>query len=133
MSNVGRTKDAGWEVGVRTTVAAPLDDVWSFLVGHGLPVWLGEIETLPHEAGSAYATADGVAGTIRSYHENLRIRLTWQPNDWPHDSTVQVTVRQSATGTTIAVHHDRLADREERRLMLGHWKNVVAAFDSHFA
>jgi hypothetical protein len=30
-------------------------------------------------------------------------------------------------GTTIAIHHQQLADREERRMMLGHWKNVVGA------
>ena len=129
----GLTKDAGWEMGVRQTVAAPLPAVWGFLLGEGLPVWLGEIDALPTEKGAGYATADGVRGSIRSFTEGLRIRLSWQPDDWPHDTTLQVTVKESATGTTIGFHHEKLADREERKMMLGHWKNVAAAIEKHFA
>ncbi|MGL4339228.1 MAG: SRPBCC family protein [Rhodoglobus sp.] len=123
----GLTKSAGWELGVRATVAAPLPFVWRYLTGEGLLVWLGEIDELPTEKGAAYETADGVRGTIRSRTEGTRIRLSWQPDDWPHDSILQITVKEVATGTTITVHHEKLADRDERRMMLGHWKNVIAA------
>ena len=133
MSNTGLNKDAGWEVGVRTTVAAPLADVWSYLLGEGLPVWLGDIAALPTEKGAAFETADGVRGTIRTLTDASRIRLSWHPDDWPHDTILQLTVKESETGTTIGIHHEQLADRDERRLMLGHWKNVAAAFDAHFA
>lgn len=129
----GLTKDAGWEVGVRTTVTAPIDTVWVYLLGEGLPTWLGELSELPTEKGAAYSTADGVHGSVRSYTEGLRVRLTWQPDDWPHDSTLQLTVKPAASGTTIGIHHEHLADREERRMMLGHWKNVAAAFDARFS
>ncbi len=129
----GLTKDAGWEVGVRETVQASLETAWQFLLGEGLPIWLGET-TLPHAKGEAYRTADGVRGEVKSYTENARVRLSWHPDDWPHDTTLQLTVKEAATGgTTIGIHHERLADREERRMMLGHWKNVAshlaAAFD----
>ena len=130
--SVGLTKDAGWELGVRTTVAAPLPAVWAFLLGEGLPVWLGEIERLPTEKGEAYVTSDGVRGSIRSYAEGYRVRLGWQPDDWPHDTTLQLTLKEAATGTTIGIHQEKLADREERKLMLGHWKNIAEAFDAHF-
>ena len=96
-------------------------------------MWLGELDALPTEKGEAYATADGVRGTVRSRTDGLRIRVSWQPDDWPHDSTLQLTVKPAASGTTIGIHHEKLADREERRMMLGHWKNVAAAFDAHFA
>jgi uncharacterized protein YndB with AHSA1/START domain len=129
----GLTKDAGWEMGVRQTVAAPLPVVWAFLLGDGLPVWLGEIAALPTEKGAAYQTADGLRGSIRSFTDNIRVRLTWRPDDWPHDTLLQVTVKESATGTTIGFHHDHLADRDERRMMLGHWKNVAAAIEKHFS
>jgi len=129
---VGLTKDAGWEVGVRTTVAAPIPVVWQYLTGEGLKVWLGQIDALPTEKGAAYSTADGVSGTVRGYKSESKLRISWQPDDWPHDSIIQVTVKESVTGTTIGIHHDHLADRDERRLMLGHWKNIAAAFDAHF-
>jgi uncharacterized protein YndB with AHSA1/START domain len=120
----GLTKDAGWEVGVRQTVDAPLPLVWEYLLGAGLPLWLGQTE-LRLEKGAQYQTSDGVAGEVRAYTADSKIRLTWHPDDWPHDSTLQLSVREVATGTTIGIHHDRLADRDERRMMLGHWKNVI--------
>ena len=132
MSNTGLNKDAGWEVGVRTTVPAPLVDVWSYLLGEGLPVWLGDIAVLPTQKDAAFETADGVRGTIRSVTDGTRIRLSWHPDDWPHDTILQVSVKEAETGTTIRIHHEQLADRDERKLMLGHWKNVAAAFDAHF-
>lgn len=129
----GLTKDAGWELGVRTTVAAPLPIVWGFLLGEGLPFWLGELDALPTEKGAAFTTADGVRGSIRSLTEGYRVRLTWRPDDWPHDTTLQLTVKEAVTGTTIGFHHEKLADREERRMMLGHWKNVADAIADHFS
>ena len=128
----GLTKDAGWEMGVRTTVAAPARAVWDFLLGEGLTMWLGEIESLPTEQGASFVTRDGVSGSIRSFTEGQRVRLSWRPDDWPHDTTLQVTVKETATGTTIGFHHEKLADRDERRMMLGHWKNVASAIGEHF-
>lgn len=129
----GLTKDAGWQVGVRTTVPAAPAIVWQWLLGPGLPVWLGELDALPTEVGAPYATADGVRGTVRSRTETVRIRVSWRPDDWPHDTTLQLTLTEAASGTRIGIHQEKLADREERKLMVGHWKNVAAAFDAHFA
>jgi len=120
----GKTKDAGWEVGVRTTVPADLPAVWEFLMGEGVALWLGEV-TLPREKGKPYKTRDGVSGEVRSYGENAMIRLTWHPEDWPHPTTLQVRVKEAVTGTTISFHHEKLANREERKMMLGHWKLVA--------
>lgn len=120
----GKTADVGWEVGVRKTVDVALPTVWQYLIGPGVGLWLGET-TLPREKKAAYETRDGVSGTIISYTENQRVRLSWHPSDWPHATTLQLTVKEAATGTTIAIHHEQLADRDERRMMLGHWKNVV--------
>jgi hypothetical protein len=128
----GRTTDAGWQVGVRETVTAPLGEVWGWLLSSGLPIWLGELAALPTEKGAAFATRDGVRGTIRAYAADSKVRLSWQPDDWPHDTILQVTVKEAITGTTVGIQHELLADREERKLMLGHWKNVVGAIAAHF-
>jgi len=128
----GLTRDAGWEVGVRTTVPASGTAVWDYLTGPGLPLWLGET-TLPTEKNAVYETDDGVRGRLISRTEGVRLRLSWRPADWPHDTTLQLSLRAAATGTTIAVHHERLADRDERRMMLGHWKTVVAELEKAVA
>jgi hypothetical protein len=128
----GKTNDAGWEVGVRTTVEAPLDTVWSFLLGAGLPLWLGNT-ALSLEKGAPYETDDDIKGMVLSYTEGLRVRLSWQPVEWNHDSTLQLTVKEAAAGTTIAFHQERLSGREERKIMLGHWKDVVQQLDGAIA
>jgi len=128
----GLTKDAGWEVGVRTTVPAPIDAVGSCLVGGGIDVWLGTV-SLPTERGGRYATKEGTTGEVRTYTGGHRIRLTWQPRGVKHASMLQLTLREAATGTTIAFHHDKLRDRDERWDMLGHWKAVAADLHAHFA
>ena len=122
--STGLTKDVGWQLGVRRTVPAAVDEVWEYFVVDGLTTWLGNT-TLPLHKGETYLTADGVKGEIRSRTDQLRLRLTWQPDDWDHDSTLQVTLMPSATGTTIGFHHERLASAEERERMLAHWTAVL--------
>jgi len=121
----GRNRGDSFDVGVRERTAVPLPQVWRFLVGDGLPLWLGETE-LPREQNSEYETADGVRGIIHRYAENSRVKLTWRPADWPHNSTLVVGVKEAEGGTTISINHEGLADRDERFMMLGHWKNVLA-------
>jgi uncharacterized protein YndB with AHSA1/START domain len=128
----GQTRDAGWEVGVRQTVDAPVATVWTFLLGDGLPLWLGNT-TLVLEKGAPYETDDDIKGSVLGFTEGMRVRLSWQPGEWNHDSTLQLTVKQAATGTTIAFHQERLSGREERKIMLGHWKDVVQQLDDAIA
>lgn len=117
-------KKAGWDVGVRTTVPNTIPEVWKFLIGKGLALWLGDTE-LPAVKGGGYLTDDQVRGTVLIYTENSRVRVTWWPSDWPHDTVLTLTIKEAESGTTINIQHDNLADRDERRMMLGHWKNVV--------
>jgi uncharacterized protein YndB with AHSA1/START domain len=125
MSDAGKTKDAGWELGVRTTVPNDLETVWDFLLEDGLALWLGNAQ-LVLEKGAEYATDDEISGRILSYTPAFRIRMTWQPGEWDHDSTLQLTVKEAASGgTTIAIHQERLSGREERKIMLTHWKGVI--------
>ncbi|MCU1423958.1 MAG: activator of Hsp90 ATPase 1 family protein [Microbacteriaceae bacterium] len=109
---------------MRETVAAPLPVVWQFLLSAGIPIWLGRGE-FRAQKGFQYAMADGVRGEVRSYTEGSKVRLSWRPEDWPHDTVLMISVKEVETGTTIAIHHEELADRAERRMMLGHWKNVI--------
>jgi uncharacterized protein YndB with AHSA1/START domain len=41
-AEIGRTKDAGWQIGVSRTVDHPIEQVWDFLTSAaGTAVWLG--------------------------------------------------------------------------------------------
>jgi uncharacterized protein YndB with AHSA1/START domain len=124
MSPVGRTRDAGWELGVRRTTAASLDRTWAHLLGAGLATWLGDT-TLDLARGAPYTTADGTTGEVRGYADRRRLRLTWLPPGDDHESTVQVTVQPTATGTAVSLLQERMRGPEERERRLGYWTGIV--------
>jgi uncharacterized protein YndB with AHSA1/START domain len=103
---IGKTRDAGWQIGVSRTIHRPVDEVWSFITSPaGVTIWLGEEVTL--ERGAGYRTADGVQGETRSFREGDRVRLTWQPPGWAHDTTLQLTVSGAGPGRTrLTVHQE---------------------------
>jgi uncharacterized protein YndB with AHSA1/START domain len=109
---VGLTKDAGWEIGVSRTLPCSLDEAWALLTSdEGRAVWLDP--------------ADGTVGEIRSCRALDRIRLTWTPSGWDHDSTVQVAIRPMKTGTSIRFHQERMASGRERQQQRAHWAAVI--------
>lgn len=123
----GKTKDAGWQIGVSTTLHHRLADVWSLLSSAaGISIWLGEDVALTGETGERYETAAGVVGEIRSFHLENRIRLTWQPPDWDHDTTVQLAIRADGDRTKLTLHQERLANAGERERQRTHWTQVAA-------
>jgi uncharacterized protein YndB with AHSA1/START domain len=126
MSAVGQTKDAGWEVGVSKTLPYSVPVLWEFLTSPaGQAIWLGDEVSL--EPGSTYRTASGTTGEVRSYREQDRLRVTWRPAGWSHDSTVQLAVSGSGPKTVLRFHQERLADADERIQQRTHWQNVMTA------
>jgi uncharacterized protein YndB with AHSA1/START domain len=125
----GLTRDAGWEIGVSRTVGVPVQQVWEFLTSReGSAVWLGAGVQRLDEPGGEYRTVTGTSGQIRSYRPLDRLRMTWQPPGWEHDSTVQVTVTSVGPGRTmVRFHQDRLADAAEREQQRTHWRGVLDA------
>lgn len=125
-STVGRTAGAGWEIGVSRTLPHPPRAVWRFLTGaEGTALWLGAGARLPDEKGDRYRTADGTGGELRSRHELDRVRLTYWPAGWDHDTTLQVTVTGSGKACTLRFHQERLAGAAERERQREHWRAVL--------
>lgn len=126
---VGHTRDAGWEIGVSKTVDHSVADVWSFITSPaGIEIWLGEGVTVLPSRGEGYETTDGVRGETRGLRELDRVRLTWQPADWTHETTLQLAVRSAPGGRAmLRVHQERLADATEREQQRKHWQEVINA------
>lgn len=125
----GLTRDAGWEIGVSRTVDHPIEVVWAFLTADaGAAVWLGVGVQRLDEPGTAYQTEAETRGEIRSFRPRDRVRLTWRPRDWDHDSTVQVVVRPTpGDRTSVRFHQERLTDAAERERQRSHWLSVLDA------
>ncbi|KAA0018385.1 SRPBCC domain-containing protein [Antrihabitans cavernicola] len=129
---VGKTRDAGWEIGVSKTLPYPIDAVWNILVARP-SVWLGPDVSVPTEKGEQWQSSDGAVGELRSRRDRDRIRLTWKPSGWDHDTTVQVAVGRGPNGTLVRFHQERLADAAERELQREHWQSVMDALESALA
>lgn len=126
MAPTGLTKDAGWNIGVSRTLPHSIEDVWDFVTSpEGVALWLGSGVALAE--GISYETDDGTVGEVRSLHANDRVRLTWHPADWSHDSTVQVAVAASGQKTVLRFHQERLASANERERQRAHWAQVMTA------
>lgn len=131
---VGLTEDAGFEIGVSRTVPYAPAEVWNFLASPGgTALWVGPGAVLEPTKGAPYATDDGTTGEVRSFRPDDRIRLTWRPASWSHDSTVQLVVRPAATGASVRFHQERLADADERERQRTHWRAVLDAIEAALA
>lgn len=62
---------------------------------------------------------------LRSSRPLDRIRLTWRPDGWSYDTTLQVAFELTATGTLVRFHREDLADADERERMRDHWRDVL--------
>lgn len=122
---MGKTAGAGWEIGVSRTLPYPSARVWDFLVGDGVAIWLGPGTALPTGHGEEYETANGTTGEIRGYAEGDRIRLTWRPKDWDHDSTLQVRLSGSGDRCTLRFHQEWLSGATEREEQRAYWQQVT--------
>ncbi|MCR6490125.1 SRPBCC domain-containing protein [Amycolatopsis sp. OK19-0408] len=125
-SSVGKTAAVGWNTGVSRTLPHTTETVWDFLVSReGVAIWLGPGVELPREPGAEYETANGTVGEIRSFVERDRVRLTWRPSDWDHDSTVQVRLSGTGAKTTLRFHQEWLSGAEEREEQRAYWQDVT--------
>ena len=129
LRTVGETADAGFQVGVQRTLPVDQATLWDRLrSAEGRRLWLGEGGSFDLEPGAAYETADGTVGEVRTVAPGERLRLTWQPADREAPTTLQLTLscpRNGDTRTTLRIHHEKLADAEEREAMREHWRAVL--------
>ncbi|WP_310588385.1 SRPBCC domain-containing protein [Dyadobacter sp. CY326] len=55
------------------------------------------------------------------------IRMSWKKKEWEHDSALQIRVMENGKKTTIAFHHDKLADAEQREEMSEYWSSKMGS------
>lgn len=128
MSNqpVGKTKDQGWEIGVRRTFPVNAERAWEILVTPpGLDTWFGNDPDLKLEKEASFVTGDGTIGRIVSLQEGTLLRLRWQPRGWDEISTLQLRIIPAGEKATISIHHERLSSAEQRKQMQQHWSQVL--------
>ena len=124
---VGKTKDTGFQFGIRKTFALPLEEVWVFLCSpKGTSIWLGEIDG-ELEIQQPFVTAEGTTGTIRLFQSYAHLRMSWKKADWQNTATLQLRVIGNHHKTTIAFHLEKLLNEQQREAMKKHWSDVMQA------
>lgn len=125
---LGETCDAGFQVGVSKTLPIPCDAAWALITRPaGRKHWLGTVPRMRFEKGTAYTTAEGSTGEIRTIAPGKRIRLTWHPTALKTASTLQITLTPKGEKTVIGIHQEKLRNAKEREAMKAHWQNVLSA------
>jgi uncharacterized protein YndB with AHSA1/START domain len=126
---LGQTAGAGFQIGVRRTVAAPAGAVWALLLSpEGRALWLGTAEPAVLAPGVAYRAPDGTAGEIRVVKPGEKLRLTRQAPGDKASSTLQVTLLSNGARTGVSFHHEKLPDVAAREAMRAHWRDVADRF-----
>jgi uncharacterized protein YndB with AHSA1/START domain len=121
---VGKTADAGYQIGVRRTVPVSEERVWARLLSSaGLQIWLGGDSSV--DEGTRFAFPSGISGEVRVYKPWSHLRLTWRKPEWDAPSVLQVRVIPARTGTTLSFHQDHLRGPAERTAMKVHWERVI--------
>lgn len=104
----GLTRDVGWQVGARRTLALGLDEAWRLLTA---PPWLTR--------WSGLSDLDGDDPAVRSLTPLRVVRVR------SAHSLVQLRVQPAATGTTVAFHEEHLPDEQTRSQRKRHWSQLL--------
>ncbi|MFD2328224.1 TetR family transcriptional regulator [Cohnella sp. GCM10020058] len=131
-SPVGKTKDAGYQIGMRRTLPVTVEEAWRYLTGtDGLRVWLGEAEDVVVREGENFATREGNSGRFTVVKPLSHVRLQWMKSDWEAPSTLQIRVLAAKQGATISIHQEKLSGPAAREEMKAHWEGVQEAIRLH--
>jgi uncharacterized protein YndB with AHSA1/START domain len=124
---VGRTKDVGFQIGVRRTFPLTLEQAWKFVTSpDAIKLWLGDLKDFHLIKGHTYQTEDGARGEVRVVNLRENIRLSWQPPEWSQPSTIQVRVISTGREkTVISFHQEKLLGPVEREQMRQRWMKVL--------
>jgi len=124
-NQVGKTKDVGFQFGIRKTIPVSTEKVWDFLFSEdGLKIWLENLKS-ELELKKEFETENGITGLLRVFKSNSHIRLNWKSTTWKNMSTVQIRVIGDENKTTIAIHQEKLLNSEQRNEMKEYWTKTI--------
>ncbi len=122
---VGKTQSQGWHIGVHRTLPVDAHQVWQLIMAAlGLPEHASAAAER-FTPGTLLTTVNGTQLEVRSSTPGRLLRMRWQPPDWATPSTLQIRGLAAKTGTTISIHHEWLANAEQREAMRKHWTRVL--------
>ena len=128
----GKTKSAGFQVGVRKTLEIERNKLWTWLTDpSGFRYFIGEKiqnEVNPKTVG---VTGNGLEYRVTTFQPGSHIRRRWKLPEWNDHSILQVRIIDAGSNrTTLAIHQEKLAGKKEREFMLSYWKSVMTDIEA---
>ena len=124
-NQLGKTKDVGFQFGIRKTIPVSTEKAWDFLFSeNGLKIWLGNLKN-ELELKKNFETENGITGLLSVFKPKSHIRLNWKTKNWENMSTVQIRVIGNKNKTTIAIHQEKLLNLEQRNEMKEYWTKII--------
>ena len=121
----GKTRESGFQFGIRRTMNVSPEVAWNFLLSSGgITIWLGENIEIP-PPGIPFKTSKGIHGKLRLISDGSHLRMDWKKQSWNNTSLLQVRIIGRGKKTTIAFHQDKLLDEHQRAEMKDYWNEVI--------
>jgi uncharacterized protein YndB with AHSA1/START domain len=122
---IGKTKDVGFQFGIRKTIHVSTEKVWDFLFSEsGLKIWLGSLKN-ELELNKEFETENKITGLLRVSKPISHIRMNWKTATWTNMSTIQIRVIGNEHKTTIAIHQEKLLNSDQRNEMKEYWTEII--------
>ena len=130
--STGRTRDTGFQVGVRRTFAVSPTRAWKVLLSpEGTSLWLGPGAPSAFVVGSPFELLDGSKVEPRVVKAS-HLRLAWQPVGWDRPSLVQLRVIPKGERSVIAFHQEHLPGPRERARRKSYYSGALEALEDLF-
>lgn len=125
----GQNLKGEFAVTITKTLNFSARKVWQFLnSAEGIALWLSPMGDFRLRKGCQYEIAGGIFGEVRTIKAGERARLTWNDEEWPKKSVVQVMVLQRPNRKSLmVVMHEQLRDIRAREHLRAYWKTRLSA------
>lgn len=129
----GRNAKGEYSTMASRTLPVNVKDSWKFLnSAEGMEFWLKPMGEFSLKPKLQFEVEGGIYGEVRTIKPNERARLTWQTEEWPKASIVQIyLIKREGPKSILVFQHDRLPTDRVRLEMRDYWKNVVDNIHSH--
>jgi hypothetical protein len=124
---VGKTQNAGWQVGIRKTFSATSDQLWNFIVStEGMGFMVGESILAENIYKQDRTSKTNIQYKITTMVQNSHLRMQWRQANWEEYSILQIRVYTSGKNKAVlAIHQEKLGDENTRAFMKKYWQEKM--------
>jgi uncharacterized protein YndB with AHSA1/START domain len=131
---IGKTRDAGFQVGTRRTFPLSLESAWEKLFcAKGMEYWLGKGDFEALEPGGNYTSESGITARVRLVQPLSHLRMSWHKPGWENTSTLQIRLIAKGSKTILSFHQEKLSGPEQRAEMKAFWESRMNALAAYLA